>query len=592
MLPRHPLHLPSVLVPALLTAVASAAAGPLSVGELNYNDPEGGDYDFIELVNTGPVAQPLNGLTFTRGIGYTFEGTDPLAPGERLVIARDRPKFLARYGSGFRLAPGTFSGGFSADGERVTVADGNGQTVLDFTFGSSGSWPSRPNGLGSTLEPVDAAGDLNDPDNWRPSSEWLGSPGRAGAGPQRRVGINEVLAHTDPPFEDAIELLNLTDETLRLDGWYLSNERAEPTKYKIPANTVLAPRGRLVLYEYQFDPEVPPTGQKAFRFNSAQGDEAVLMSVNSSGRPEYWMDVVSFGATANGVSLGRFPEGTGPLVPMIRQTFGTLVSMGMPPEFLSEFRTGRGGTNSGPLIGPVVVRRIQYFPAGDGDEFVELESIHPVTVPLYDPNFPTNTWHLRGGADFDLPSGLSLDPGARLMIVGTDPAAFRSRNQIPASIPVLGPWTNSLANDGDRVVLYKPDPPQDETHPDAGFVPYILVESVDFSADAPWPAGAAGTGPALLRRDLTQFGNDPANWTVDAITPPTAPEVEIRIEATAIRLHFDAAPGRTYRLQSRAMDLTAGWSDLGLIPTPPAGGAVVLDVPTAGGARLLRVLVE
>jgi len=592
MLQRNVLRPFLSLTLAVAAGFSAAAAGSLSVGELNYDDPEGGDYDFIELVNIGTAPQPLNGLNFTRAIGYTFSDTEPLPPGERIVIVRDRPKFLDRYGDGVRLAPGTFSGGLSADGERVTISDGSGQVVLDFTFGVSNPWPSRPKGFGSTLEVVDPAGDLNDPDNWRPSSEWLGSPGRPGAGPQRRVAINEVLAHTDPPFEDAIEFLNLTDETVRLDGWYLSNQRAEPTKYRIPANTVLEPRGRLVLYEYQFDPDVPPAGQKAFRFNSAHGDEAVLMSADASGRPEYWMDVVSFGATANGMSLGRYPEGTGPLVPMIRQTFGTLISPTMPAGYLAEFRTGRGGTNSDPLVGPVVVRRIQYFPDDGGDEFIELESIHPVTVPLFDPNFPTNTWRIRGGADFDLPQGISLEPAARLMVVGTDPAAFRTRHQIPASIPVVGPWTGSLADGGDQVVLYKPDPPQDETHPDAGFVPYVLVEEVEFSARTPWPAQAAGSGPALLRKDLAAFGNDPLNWTVDFVLPPVGPDLEIGVEDGVIRLRFESVAGYTYRLQSRALVPEDSWADLGLIPTPAAGGSVVMDAPAAGAARLLRVLVE
>ncbi|MCW5558910.1 MAG: lamin tail domain-containing protein, partial [Verrucomicrobiae bacterium] len=536
--------------------------------------------------------EPLNGVSFTRAIGYTFSGTDPLAPGQRIVIARDRPKFLARYGSGFRLAPDVFSGGFSADGERVTIADANGQVILDFTYGVSNPWPSRPDGFGSTLECVDPSGNLNDPKNWRPSSEWLGSPGRPGFGPQRRVAINEILAHTDPPYEDAIEFLNLTDEAVPLDGWYLSNQRAAPTKYRIPANTVLEPRGRLVFYEYQFDPDVPAPGQAAFRFNSAHGDEAVLMSADASGRPEYWMDVVSFGATANGVSLGRFPEGTGPLVPMSRQTFGTLISPTMPAEYLAEFRTGRGGTNSGPLVGPVVVRRIQYFPGAGGDEFIELESIHPLTVPLFDPNAPTNTWRIRGGADFNLPEGISLEPSARLMVVGTDPEAFRARHQVPASIPVLGPWTGSLEDVGDHVVLYKPDTPQSEDHPDAGFVPYVLVEEVEFSPEAPWPVEAAGSGPALLRKDLTAFGNDPANWTVDSLLPPVAPVLEIGVEGGVIRLRFESAAGRTYRLQSRTLVPGDSWTELGLIPTPSAGGSVVLDVPSTGAARLLRVLVE
>ena len=106
-------------------AVPLLGAG-ISVGELNYNDPEGADFDFIELVNTGGPSVPLQGLTFTRGVGYTFARDETLAAGERIVVVRNRSKFLARYGTGIRLADGTFSGGFASEGERVTLMNSGG----------------------------------------------------------------------------------------------------------------------------------------------------------------------------------------------------------------------------------------------------------------------------------------------------------------------------------------------------------------------------------------------------------------------------------------------------------------------------------
>ena len=581
-----------------LSLLVACGAAPLlgagiSVGELNYSDPEGSDFDFIELVNTGGPSVPLLGLTFTRGVGYTFVRDESLAAGERIVVVRDRTKFQARYGTGIRIADGTFSGGFSADGERVTLTNSGGVTLLDFTYLPSGDWPSRPNGLGSTLEPVDPSGNLNDPANWRASSEWLGSPGRAGRGPLRRIAINEVLAHTDPPFEDAIELLNLTDDAISLGGWYLSNERSEPKKYRIASNTVLGPRARMVLYEFQFGPELPDPNQKAFRFNSAHGDEAVLMSADSNGALISWEDVTSFDATANGIPVGRYPEGTGPLTILERQTFGTAIDNSFPTDFLNAFRGGRGAPNSGPLVGPVVVRRIQPAPRADGDEFLELECIHPVTVGLYDPSYPGNTWRIRGDVDFDLPPGVLMEPGARLLVVGTDPVQFRSRNSIPDSIRILGPWTNSLGDLSGRVNLYKPDPPQLPPHPDAGFVPYILVDGIRYSVTAPWPVVPEGSGAALLRRDVRAFGNDPANWQVDSIVPPQPPVVTVgATETRIIQLRFTAESGRTYRLESRPTDPAGEWTALGVVPVPSGGGTVVLEPPASAASRLFRITVE
>ena len=56
--------------------------------------------------------------------------------------------------------------------------------------------------------------------------------------------INEALAHTDPPLEDAIELHNPTASPVSITGWYLSNSRDNLRKYQI-TNTAPIPAGGL-----------------------------------------------------------------------------------------------------------------------------------------------------------------------------------------------------------------------------------------------------------------------------------------------------------------------------------------------------------
>src|SRR5262249_40950916 len=65
--------------------------------------------------------------------------------------------------------------------------------------------------------------------------------------------------------------------------------------------------------------------------------------------------------------------------------------------------------------------------------------------------------------------------------------------------------------------LYKPDPPSPP--PDAGFVPFILVDHISYLPMAPWQTATAGGGASLQRRVMSNFGNDPLNWKAD---PPTA----------------------------------------------------------------------
>ena len=108
------------------------------------------------------------------------------------------------------------------------------------------------------------------------------------------------------------------------------------------------------------------------------------------------------------------------------------------------------------------------------------------------------------------------------MIVGFDPqtdpaslAQFQSTYGNAATL--LGPWSGKLDNGGESVELQKPDLPQAD-----GSVPYVLVDRVAYDDQAPWPAGADGTGLSLQRVGAALYGNDPLNWTVALPTPGPA----------------------------------------------------------------------
>lgn len=585
------------VVVASLLSLPLSAARVISVSELNYNPVEGSDYEFIELVNLGATTFDLSGASFTNGVSYTFKSGTTLGAGGRIVICNTRSAFTALYGSaGINLASGSYGGKLSDSGDTVTLVDGKGKLLFSFKYDSGGAWPSRANGLGSSLECIDPAGDLNDPLNWRSSTEYNGSPGRVGVGPLNTVVINEVLTHTDPPIEDAIELYNLAATNVDIGNWYISNTRADPKKFHIPAGTVMPPRSFKVFFELAgtgspngFNSH--GTGSKPeFTFNSAHGDEAVLMSTTGGTNLQYWVNAVSFEAAEHGYSFGRYPDFTGPLVTMARNTLGTPVDDTYPAtqQFLDEFRLGTGASNALPRVGPLVFNRIMYHPPTNGDEFIELLNIASTNVPLYDIFHPTNTWCLSNAVDYVFATGVSLAPGAKLLVVPIAPALFRAKYNIPTNEQIFGPWTNSLNNAGDTIELYKPDPVQEPPHPDAGFVPQILVEKVSYLPSAPWPVAADGTGPALLRLNPGLYGNDPANWTVDAVAPPVI--VLKQIDGATLQLSFTAEPGRGYVIEA-ATDLAATnpWQPYLVVDPTPAGSPVSLPVSVAGVRRFIRV---
>ena len=585
-------------VAALLGAAMPLTAAPLiSLAEIEYNPPGGSDYEFLELVNLSASSLNIGGYKLTTGVTYTFAAGTVLPAGGRIVVCNTRSAFIARYGtSGILLAPGSYSGKLSDSGDTLSLVDGLGSLVFKCTYDSSGAWPSRANGLGSSLECIDPAGNLSDPANWRSSTEYNGSPGRAGVGAQKTVVINEVLTHTDPPIEDAVELYNLTDAAIDLGGWYLSNSRANPKKFKFPAGTVIPAHGFRVFYELSGTGS--PLGFNSrgtgndpeFTFNSAHGDEAVIVSADAAGNLLNWIDAVSFDAAEHGVSFGRYPDFTGPLVAMNQLSLGTAIDATYPAAFLAQFRTGAGASNTLPRIGPLVFNRIQYHPLTNQDEFLELINVASTNLPLYDVLFPGNTWRIRNAVDFDFPGGVVLKPEEKCLVTPLSPTAFRTKYSIPASIQVFGPWTNLLNNAGDTIELFKPDPPQEPPHPDAGYVPYVRVEKITYGATAPWPTAADGTGPALQRINPRLYGNVATNWTAETL-PSTPLVITATLDGNAgIRIGFTTEAGRGYVIETLStLGSGAAWTAYRVMDPSPVPASAQVTVPFSGTTLFVRV---
>jgi hypothetical protein len=125
----------------------------------------------------------------------------------------------------------------------------------------------------------------------------------------------------------------------------------------------------------------------------------------------------------------------------------------------------------------------------------------------------TNTWRLRDAVDFDFPPGVIIPAQSNVVLVSFDPVAnpgqlalFRTLYGMPATLPVYGPYLGRLSNGDDKVELYRPDAPN------AGSVPYVLVDRVHYYDAAPWPQAADGSGFSINRVSLTGYANDPTNW--------------------------------------------------------------------------------
>ena len=488
-------------------SAVSPLKGNLRLSEIMYNPPGGDAYEYVELVNAGSSAVNLRDAQFDRGITYRF-GNVTLAAGERIVVARNRRSFLLRYGTeGIRLAAGQFEGRLKNGGETIALIDANGDSVFAVKYADGGAWPGRADGNGSSLEVIDPRLDLNNPANWNSSIRYNGTPG-GGVGQAPTVVINEVLAHSDAPLEDAIELHNLGQAPVDLGGWFLSDSANNLRKYRIPDGTTIAPGGYLVFYEKAFRLDNVDNG---FSLSSARGDEVWLTETKADGAITRFADKIDFGPSANGVSLGRYPNGTGPIVAMDDLSLGSPVRAGQDAALLASFRTGKGAPNTGPLVGPIVISEILYAPAEGLAEYVVLKNISDVPVPFFDPANPGNAWVLDNAVVFTFPAGFVLPAGESLYVGGGEPSQLRGQYELNEATRVLGPFDGRLNNAGESVQLLRPDPPQ-TLPPDIGLVPYILVEKVKYSGTDPWPVMPEHGGVPIQRVNLSAYGNTARNW--------------------------------------------------------------------------------
>ncbi len=495
--------------PALLALRTDIPA--LRVTEIMYNPPPpppdspygAPDFEYIELKNISSEPLPLNRFAFTRGIQFVFPSLT-LTPAQRVVVVRNRAAFESRYGSEVLVA-GEYEGLLDNLGERLTLTGPLGEPVHDFAYG--GAWYPSADGLGFSLAIVDETASLDTWEfrsSWRPGSVLLGTPGRDD--PEApifpRVRVNEVLSRPTAPALDAIELYNASDSAAAVGGWFLTDNLNVPQKFRIPEGTIIPPGGFLVFTEDEFssnNPDVP------FAL-SAQGEEVFVFSANVAGELTGYAHGFEFGAADSAVTFGRHITTTG------------------EEQFVAQSADTLGGPNAGPRVGPVVLSEIMYHPEpvfangaywnNTEDEYVELYNLSPAPVPL-------DGWRLESGVRFDFPSDTSLPSGASLLVVSFDPsrqpeqsAAFRAKYEVPSDTVLFGPFDGNLNNAGETVALSKPD-----VAGEPASVSYILVDQAHYSSLPPWPASADGAGHALHRRQLTAYGNDPANWVGASPSP-------------------------------------------------------------------------
>ncbi len=510
----------------------------LKINEWVANDTTGigrDTNDWFEVYNPSNAIVQLSGLVFADAGSVALIGNPLALPPVRPLSFIGPLGYIQMYANGGKDADEVDFSLSSTSGDQIFIYAADRATQIDHvTFG-----PQRAPNISRGRIP-----DGEDDQIELPSS----TPRESNFGRIDEILITEILTHTDLPLEDAVEFHNVTTTNVNVGGWWLSNQRDNPKKYRIPGGTVVAPGHFLVIYQYQFN---GPTADQPFTFNSANGDECWLFRTKPDGSLTGYLRGISFGPAQNGVSFCRYVTSAGDeeITASSALSFGTSVTATDPPTYLGIFRTGTGATNPPPRVGPVVISEIHYHPSpivsgtnlldDSLNEFIEIFNASNEVVPLYDPRIyydngeiyadgRTNTWRLRGEVDYEFPAELlTIPPKGFVLVVHFDPVTnldqvmiFRNKfPSLPMDARLFGPYRGELGNSSGDVDLRRPDVPQGPGRPDFRLVPYITEDRVVYNDHAPWPSSADGGGHSLQRKSAYEYGNDPINWAGNDPTP-------------------------------------------------------------------------
>jgi hypothetical protein len=193
-----------------------------------------------------------------------------------------------------------------------------------------------------------------------------------------------------------------------------------------------------------------------------------------------------------------------------------------------------GSANAYPKVGPIVINEIMYNPSwpdgssytNDQYEYIELHNISNQPVALY--HFDkAQPWKFSDGIEFIFPADVPVTiPAGGYLLVVKDPEAFSWRYPAVPVEKILGPYSGSLNNAGERLELSMPGDLDN-----SGILYYIRVDRVSYSdgshsGNSPdgvdhWPTAPDDGLMSLSRVSGQNYGNDPENWTASAPSPGT-----------------------------------------------------------------------
>ncbi|MGE3310308.1 MAG: lamin tail domain-containing protein [Limisphaerales bacterium] len=499
---------------------------------------DGKRLEFVEVFNSDSVFADLGGFRLSGDIEYTFPEGTVLEAGGFLVVAQAPADLGGTAVEGGARVLGPWSGALPREGGTVRLRNRTGAVFLEVTYADAAPWPVAADGAGHSMVLARPSYGEGDPRAWSASEKRGGSPGRAEVRlpePRRHVRVNEVLAHTDDPVLDFVELHNAGPTEVDLGGCVLTDDPGR-ARFVIPEGTKVAPGGKVAWDQAQL----------GFALSSA-GEVVLLMN---PGRDRV-LDAVRFGPQLNGVSSGRVPDGG---------ERWTLLASPSP-----------GNPNGPARFESIVINEIFYHGPGDGrEEFVELFNRGAAPVDL-------RGWRFVDGIDFAFTDSVVLQPGAHLAIAA-DAAHLRTLHPGLGIDRVVGDFGGNLSNGGERIALARPETLTSTNSAGAlvSTTVFVTVAEVTYHDGGRWGRWSDGDGSSLELLDPRAADGLAPQW---GDSDETAKSVWTTVEFTG---RLELGQGDPDELQ--VMLLGAGECLIDNIEVRDAGGAsLVLNGTFEGG---------
>ena len=404
--------------PVTEPAGPSSRRTPITITEIMYKPAsraDGLNPEFIELYNSNPWSEDISGWRLDGQVQFVFPVSTAIPGFGFLVVAAAPADLQAIYG--LTNVSGPYINSLKTSGA-LKLYDEQNSLLLDLSYDNLAPWPMGAAGTGHSIVLARPSYGEGDPRAWERSELAGGSPGTAEVlqtNALRSVVINEILAHTDPPLVDSIELYNHGNVDVDLSGCFLSDDPAT-NKFTIPPGTAIPARGFVYFTRDQL----------GFGLN-AGGETVYFKNTNAT----QVLDALKFEAQENGISFGRYPDGAAEWSRLSVPTFGT--------------------NNAAPLVNPVGFNEIMYHPlvGGDDAQYVELFNHGTNAVSL-------GGWKIGDGISWTFASNQVLAAGGYLVIGQNTSYLFTNYAQLNAANTV-GNFGGKLSGAGERLTLTKPD---------------------------------------------------------------------------------------------------------------------------------------